>query len=44
MLLSKKHVSWYSKGTEGGGEFRAEINLETNPTTFLHKVHQFLGG
>jgi tRNA-dihydrouridine synthase B len=41
VLLAKKHVSWYSKGIEGGGEFRAMINLENNPELFLKEVNRF---
>ena len=41
VLLAKKHVSWYSKGIEGGGEFRAMINLENNPDLFLKEVNRF---
>ena len=41
MLLSKKHVSWYSKGINEGAEFRADINLETDPSAFLQKTKEF---
>ena len=41
VLLAKKHISWYSKGIEGGGEFRAMINLENDPQKFRIEVLQF---
>jgi tRNA-dihydrouridine synthase B len=41
MLLSKKHVSWYSKGLIDGADFRAKINLQTEPDLFLTQTKDF---
>ncbi|MCK8783747.1 tRNA dihydrouridine synthase DusB [Roseomonas sp. NAR14] len=43
LRLARKHVAWYSRGLPGSAEFRAAVNLATEPEVVERLVHAFYG-
>jgi tRNA-dihydrouridine synthase B len=41
MRIARKHIGWYSKGLEGGGEFRATVNHLDDSDLVEQKIRAF---
>jgi tRNA-dihydrouridine synthase B len=41
MRIARKHLGWYSKGLEGGGEFRATVNRLDDPAAVEQQINAF---
>jgi tRNA-dihydrouridine synthase B len=41
MRIARKHIGWYSKGLEGGGEFRATVNHLDDPAVVEDTIRAF---
>ena len=39
--IARKHLGWYIKGFHGSAEFRAKINMQTDPKEVLKLVDEF---
>ena len=39
--IARKHISWYSKGLPGSGEFRDRVNRLENPDAVMAAVREF---